>query len=85
MGVEAAAVAAVVGALASGYGSYKENQAAKKQQKQQKRALAEQQKEELERRKGLIDQQREQLIGGTVGTKGYSTAGIKATIGDKLG
>jgi hypothetical protein len=71
--------------MASGYGAYKERQAAKKEQTLQRNALEEQKREALQRRKNMIDAQREQLGGTGTGTRGYSTAGIKASIGDKLG
>ena len=78
--VTAAVVSAVVGLGASLYGSHKERKQAKKELRLQRAELARQKQEELAERKSMIDQQREQLIATGVGTRGYSSSGIKANI-----
>lgn len=77
-------VAEVATAIVSMVGSHQERKAAKTQRRNQNAAIAAEKQKELEKRKTLIDQQRENLGATGTGTRGFSASGIKANI-DKLG
>lgn len=80
MGAEVAGGLAIAGLASSLYGAHKERKQAKKELRLQQADLARQRAQELETRKNLINQQREQLTATGSGTRGYSTAGIKANV-----
>lgn len=93
MGVETAiATAAIVSAVAAagsaGYSMYqgeKANKQQKKEAQRQQAAIDEQNAMALSERKQRIDQMRMQMAGTGAGTRGTSSAGIKARIGGGLG
>ena len=80
MGTGAAVGLGALGLGASLFGAHKERKKAKKELRLQQADLARQRAQELESRKNLINQQREQLTATGSGTRGYSTAGIKANV-----
>lgn len=79
----------VVANIATGgaYGAAKrQKKLARKEEARQRQAIAEQRERELAQRKGLIDQQRERMVGNGQGTKGYNRSGVKANISkERLG
>lgn len=75
----------IVNAAYSAYSGKKQNKAQKSAINEQNKIIAQEKAEELEKRKRLIDQQRMQLAGTGQGTRGTSTAGVRAILGDTLG
>lgn len=77
-------VAEGITALVSLMGEHQKSKAARTQRRNQQRALAKEKAAALEERKSLIDAQRENMIADGSGTKGFSSAGVKANV-DRLG
>lgn len=88
--MEGAAIVAAVSALAgAGYSMYsgeRQNKLQRKEARKQANAIAEEKAVALEKRKQMIDQQRMQMGATGQGTRGFSSSGIKARVGnDTLG
>lgn len=78
------AIAAVAGASYSVYSGERQDKTQRKAIRKQERAIAEEKAEALEKRRQQIDQQRMQLAGTGQGTRGTSTSGVKAVLGNNV-
>lgn len=86
------ATAAVVGALTAGGSAWRQSVSASHQasrtksaQREQDKQMEEQRAKALEERKAQIDRQRMAMSGRGQGTRGFSTTGVRAVLGDENG
>ena len=82
--VVTAAVAAVAGTGYSIYSGEKQRREQKKAAREQQAAINAEKAQALDARKQMIDQQRMQLAGNGSGTRGVSTQGVRARLGNDV-